>query len=50
MERGGTVPQAGDTGITTYSWDNRNRLVEIDSFDTYAQYAASTPTQVVKET
>ena len=43
-------PQAGDTSITTYSWDNRNRLVEIDSFGTYAQYAAGTPTQVVKET
>jgi RHS repeat-associated protein len=49
---GETVPggNSGDQQITIYSWDNRNRLVEVDSYATAAQYTAHTPTQVVTET
>ena len=35
-----TSPQPGDTDITTYKWDNRNRLVEVDTYSTYAKYSA----------
>ncbi|MEI7764465.1 MAG: hypothetical protein WCI85_14610, partial [Comamonadaceae bacterium] len=45
-----TSPQPNDEQITTYKWDNRNRLVEVDTFDNYTDYSAATPspTQVVK--
>ena len=47
-----TSPQEGDLNITTYTWDNRNRLVEVDTFDSFDDYRAATqrPSQVVKYT
>ena len=42
-----TSPQPGDSDITTYKWDNRNRLVEVDTYSTYAKYSAQTPDQTV---
>jgi YD repeat-containing protein len=41
---------SGDYQITTYTWDDRNRLMEVDSYTTAAQYNAQTPTQTVKDT
>ena len=38
---------AGDTDITTYEWDHRNRLTEVTQFDDYADYTGDTPNQVV---
>ena len=47
-----TSPQEGDLNVTTYTWDNRNRLVEVDTFDNFGDYRAATqrPSQVVKYT
>ncbi len=28
-------PDSGDTQVTQYTWDNRNRLVKVDHFSTY---------------
>ena len=39
------VLEAGDTDITQYTWDNRNRLVEVTNYATFG----GTPTQVVDE-
>ena len=41
------VLDAGDTNVTTYTWDYRNRLTEVDHFSTYANYAAGTSDQAV---
>lgn len=37
-------PSTGDTNITIYTWDNRNRLTAVTSYATYADYTATTPT------
>ena len=47
---GETQPGSGDTSITTYTWDNRNRVVAVDSYATFAEYNANTPTQTVLDT
>ena len=39
------VLDSGDTDITQYTWDNRNRLVEVTNYATFG----GTPTQVVDE-
>ena len=38
-----TQPGVGDTDITTYTWDYRNRLTVVTHFATYADYSAGTP-------
>ena len=38
-----TTPGTGDTDITVYSWDNRDRLTEVKHFGTFADYSATTP-------
>ena len=43
-----TAPAAGDTNISVYHWDNRNRLTEVDTFNSYAHYSANQPSQVVE--
>ena len=40
----------GDTDITTYTWDNRNRLTKVETFSDYAKYDAETPDKVVEYT
>ena len=44
---GDGVLDAGDTSITQYTWDARDRLTEVRSYATYADVVANTPTQVV---
>ena len=39
---------AGDTDITSYAWDHRNRLVEVCDFADHAAYTAGTPSQIVQ--
>ncbi|MEN6407240.1 MAG: RHS repeat-associated core domain-containing protein [Thermoguttaceae bacterium] len=41
---------AGDTDITTYEWDYRNRLTKVSHFTTYANYQSSTTDSVVEYT
>ena len=41
------VLDSGDTDVTTYTWDYRNRLTEVSAFDDYAAYSSDTPDQVV---
>jgi RHS repeat-associated protein len=43
-----TSPQSGDTEITVYKWDNRNRLTEVDTYSDYAKYSAQTPDQTIQ--
>ena len=38
-----TQPGAGDTDITIYTWDNRDRLTSVTTYDNYADYSAATP-------
>jgi len=38
---------SGDTDITEYEWDYRNRLVEVEHFTTYANYDSNTSDQIV---
>jgi RHS repeat-associated protein len=38
---------AGDTDVTEYAWDARNRLVEVRDYADYAAVTAATPEQVV---
>jgi RHS repeat-associated protein len=40
---GQTAPASGDTDITTYTWDNRNRLTSVSTYSTYAKLLAQTP-------
>jgi RHS repeat-associated protein len=44
-----TAPGTGDTDITVYTWDNRNRLTKVTHFATFANYSNTTsvPDQVV---
>ncbi len=42
------VLDSGDTDVTTYSWDYRNRLTEVEHFSTYANYDADTSDQIVE--
>ena len=44
------VIDSGDSDITTYAWDYRNRLTEVDHFASYTAYNASSPDQVVQYT
>ena len=37
----------GDTDISEYEWDYRNRLTSVEHFTTYANYAADTSDQIV---
>ena len=41
---------SGDTLITEYEWDYRNRLTTVSDFTTYANYDASTTAQMVEYT
>ena len=41
------VLDSGDTDITTYTWDYRNRLTAVSTFDDYADYSAGTSSSVV---
>ena len=34
---------SGDTDVTEYTWDNRNRLVEVSEYDDYADYTGDDP-------
>ena len=38
---------AGDTSITQYTWDARDRMTEVRNYATYGDVVANTPTQVV---
>ena len=38
-----TQPGTGDTDITIYTWDNRDRLTAVTHYATYADYSAGTP-------
>ena len=38
---------SGDTDITEYTWDNRNRLVEVSEYDDYADYTGDDPSSVI---
>jgi hypothetical protein len=40
---GETQPGTGDTDITIYTWDNRDRLTTVTHYTTYANFSASTP-------
>jgi hypothetical protein len=42
-----TQPGVNDTNVTTYVWDNRNRLTSVKTYSTYAKYNAGTPDQTV---
>ena len=35
---GETQPGTGDTDISVYAWDNRNRLTSVTHYATYADY------------
>jgi len=39
---------AGDTDITEYTWDHRNRLTKVEHFATHTDYAAEDPDRVVE--
>jgi len=41
---------AGDTAITEFVWDHRNRLVAVKDFADHTAYAAGAPSQVVEHT
>jgi hypothetical protein len=41
---------AGDTDITTYTWDYRNRLTKVSHFTTYANYQSGTTDNTVEYT
>jgi hypothetical protein len=43
---GDGVLDAGDTNITQYTWDARDRLTEVRNYATYADVVANTPPQV----
>jgi len=45
---GDDVLDSGDTDITGYTWDHRNRLASVEHFDTYADYYADSPDKVVE--
>jgi RHS repeat-associated protein len=40
-------PQPNDTNITIYTWDNRDRLTSVTSYDNYTDYQSGTATQTV---
>jgi len=42
------VITSGDTDITTYAWDHRNRLVEVSHFADYGDYNSESPDKVVQ--
>ena len=45
----GTI-SAGDTDITEYDWDYRNRLTTVTTFDDYTEYSDTNPDPTVKYT
>ncbi len=46
VDQSGTLT-TGDTEITEYTWDSRNRLTEIRDYATFAALSGNSPTQVV---
>ena len=46
MDASGTLT-TGDTDITEYGWDYRNRLTSVEHFNTYSNYNAGTSNQIV---
>ena len=42
------VLNAGDTDITQYAWDNRNRLTKVGTYTSYADYLAGTTSSTVE--
>ena len=43
----GTIT-TGDTAITEYTWDHRNRLTAVTDYDDYDDYNSETPSQIVE--
>ncbi len=50
VDDGDGVLDAGDTDITTYDWDYRNRLTAVATYDDYTDYAAGTSSTTVAYT
>jgi len=46
-DQSGTIT-TGDTQITEFSWDYRNRMTAVTHYDTYSDYTGETPDQVVE--
>jgi len=46
-DQSGTLT-AGDTDVTEYTWDHRNRLTKVSHFATQTDHAAADPDQVVE--
>ena len=46
-DESGTI-STGDTEITEYAWDHRNRLTMVEHFTTWANYDAGTSDQIVE--
>ena len=46
-DHSGTL-NAGDTDITSYSWDYRDRLTSVSHYASYTTYNAHSPNQVVQ--
>jgi RHS repeat-associated protein len=44
---GETQPGPGDTDITTYAWDYRNRLTTVTHYASYAAFSSNTPDKTV---
>ena len=42
-----TALSSGDTDITVYTWDNRDRLTSATNYATYAEFEGSSPEQTV---
>src|SRR5208283_296588 len=42
-----TSPQPGDTNVTIYEWDNRDRLIEARSYAGTFTSSTATPSQVI---
>jgi RHS repeat-associated protein len=42
------VLDSGDNDITTYTWDHRDRLTEVDHYSTYSNYSTNTSDQIVE--
>ena len=38
---------SGDSDITEFNWDNRNRLTEVEFFANYASFSGNSPTKIV---
>ena len=40
-----TALSSGDTDITIYTWDNRDRMTSATNYATYAEFEGSSPEQ-----